>query len=354
MTNHINLGSDTVTKPTEAMYDAMRRAELGDDGREGDPTVRQLEERAAEITGKEAGLFVPSGTMANLVALLAHAQRGGEVLLDAEAHFLRSEMGGIAAVAGLFHRPVPGKRGAIDIDAVRAMIRPKIARNKMPTALVTVETSHNSAGGAVMGVDYLTALGAVAQEHGVPFHIDGARLFNAAVKLGVSAAAVAKPADSVCFCISKGLSAPFGSLLCGSAEFIERSRAFRRMVGGGMRQAGVMAAAGLVAFDQMIDRLAEDHARAAQLAAGIARIDADIVDPSPQTNIVMVDVSRTGADAQRWLAALRAEGVIAGEWTPTQLRFVTHRHIDDAAVEQALAVFRKVYEGFKPNLAAAQ
>jgi threonine aldolase len=354
MTNHINLGSDTVTKPTDAMYEAMRQADLGDDGREGDPTVRRLEERSAQITGKEAGLFVASGTMANLVALLAHAQRGGEVLLDAEAHFLRSEMGGIGAVAGLFHRPVPGKRGAPDIDAVRAMIRPKLTRNKMPTALVTVETSHNSAGGAVMSLDYLKALGAVTHEHGVPFHIDGARLFNAAVKLGVSAADVAAQADTVCFCFSKGLSAPFGSVLCGSAAFIERARAFRRMVGGGMRQAGLMAAAGLVAFDQMIDRLADDHARAAQLAAGLARIDPEIVDPSPETNIVMVDVSRTGADAPRWLAALSAQGVTAGEWTPTQLRFVTHRHIDAEAVEQTLAVFRKVYAGFKPNLAAAQ
>ncbi|MGE0749331.1 MAG: low specificity L-threonine aldolase [Variibacter sp.] len=354
MTNLINLGSDTVTKPTDAMYEAMRNAELGDDGREGDPTVQRLEARSADITGKEAGLFVPSGTMANLVALLAHSQRGGEVLLDAQCHILRSEMGGIGALAGLFHRAIPGKRGLPDVEAVREAIRTKLTRTKMLTALVSVETSHNSAGGAVAPLDYLEAMGAVTREHGVPFHIDGARLFNAAVKLGVPAAAIAKPADTVCFCISKGLSAPFGSVLCGSADFVERARAFRRMVGGGMRQAGVMAAAGLVALDQMIDRLAEDHVRAARLAAGIARIDSELTDPAPETNIVMVDVRGTGANAQRWLAALKAQGVVAGEWTPTQLRLVTHRHIDDAAVEETLAAFRKVYDGFKPRAAAAQ
>src|SRR5215216_5286834 len=244
----IDLRSDTVTLPTEEMYEAMRRAELGDDGREGDPTVRRLEQLAAEMTGKQAALFVTSGTMANLVALLTHGERGGEVLLDAGAHILRSEMGGIAQLAGLFHRTVPGERGAPDAAALREMLSPKLAPNRLGTSLVCLETTHNSAGGAVMSLPHLAALRELTAEQGVPLHIDGARLFNAGVALGVKADAIAQHADSVCFCVSKGLSAPFGSLLCGSAAFIERARGFRRMVGGAMRQAGMMAAAGIIAL----------------------------------------------------------------------------------------------------------
>jgi threonine aldolase len=340
----IDLRSDTVTHPTEEMREAMHRAELGDDSREGDPTVRRLERAAAAITGKEGALFVASGTMSNLVALLAHTGRGGEVLLDAESHILRSEMGGIASLAGLFYRAVPSVRGAPDLDAVGERLNEKLVANKLATALVCVETTHNSAGGAVLPLDYMAKLRALTAGKGVPVHIDGARLFNASVALGVPAREIARHGDSVGFCVSKGLSAPFGSVLCGSADFIERCRAYRRMVGGGLRQAGIMAAAGLVALDRMVERLADDHRRARQIAEGIQRIDPRLVDPRlVETNIVMIDVAHTGTDAKRWIAALEASGLRAGAWSPTSLRLVTHRHIDDAAVERTIETFRSVF-----------
>jgi threonine aldolase len=350
----IDLRSDTVTHPTDAMRAAMARAELGDDGREGDPTVRRLEELAAAMTGKQAGLFVTSGTMANLVALLAHGQRGGEVVLGEEAHILRSEMGGIAQVAGLFHRTVPDARGYPDLDALRETVNPRLMRNKLGASLICIETTHNSAGGAAIPLQQMAALRDVATEAGLPLHVDGARLFNAAVALGVKADAITQHADTVCFCVSKGLSAPFGSLICGPAAFIERARAFRRMVGGAMRQAGVMAAAGIVALEQMIDRLAEDHARAKALAKGLHGIDPRLADArNVQTNIVMVDVGHTRARAGQWLKALNEKGIGAGQWTPTSLRLVTHRHITDVDVDAALKVFRALHADMAPALAAA-
>ena len=337
----IDLRSDTVTLPTEEMREAMRRAELGDDSREGDPTVRRLEEAAAAMTGKEAALFVASGTMSNLVALLAHTGRGGEVLLDSESHIMRSEMGGIASLAGLFYRTIPSTRGAPDIDAVRERLSEKLTANKLATALVCVETTHNSAGGAALPLDYLARLRALTNEKHIPIHIDGARIFNAAVALGVPTKEIVRHGDSIGFCVSKGLSAPFGSVLCGSAAFIERARAYRRMVGGGMRQAGIMAAAGLVALERMVDRLADDHRLAKRLAEGIHAIDPRLVDPKlVETNIVMMEVGHTGADSDAWLSALKGAGVSAGGWSRRSLRFVTHRHIDDKAVDQAIACVR--------------
>src|SRR3954469_2301046 len=312
----IDLRSDTVTLPTEEMREAMLRAELGDDSREGDPTVRRLEELSAAKTGKEAALFVASGTMSNLVALLAHTGRGGEVLLDGDCHILRSEMGGIASLAGLFYRPIPSKRGAPDLEVIGEHLSAKLAGFKLATALVTVETTHNSAGGAALPLDYLAKLRALTAEKGVPVHIDGARVFNAAVAQGVPAAEIARHGDSVGFCVSKGLSAPFGSVLCGSAAFIERARAYRRMVGGAMRQAGVMAAAGLVGLERMIDRLAEDHGRARRLAEGLHAIDSRLSDPRlVDTNIVMVEIGHSGTDAKTWIAALEAAGLRAGAWS---------------------------------------
>ena len=349
----IDLRSDTVTLPTEEMHEAMRAAPLGDDSREGDPTVRRLEELAAAKTGKEAALFVASGTMSNFVALLAHTGRGGEVLLDGDSHILRSEMGGIAALAGLFYRAISSKRGAPDLAELGERLSGKLEPNRLATALVCVETSHNSAGGAVLPLDYMAKLRALTAQYNVPVHIDGARLFNAAVALGVPAAEIARHGDSVGFCVSKGLSAPFGSVLCGSAAFIERARAYRRMVGGGMRQAGIMAAAGIVALETMIDRLADDHRRAKRLAEGLAAIDPKLCDPRlADTNIVMMEVGHTGTAAKDWLAALNAKGLGAGAWSPRSLRFVTHRHIDDAAIEQAIGIVRTVAKGFAGAKAA--
>jgi threonine aldolase len=350
----IDLRSDTVTLPTEAMQEAMRRAELGDDSRDRDPTVRRLEALAASLTGKPAALFVASGTMSNLVALLAHTGRGGEVVLDAGSHILRSELGGMAQLAGLFHRLVPAHRGAPDVAALAGVLVPRLAANRLGTALVCVETTHNSAGGAVIPLAALAKIRAAADEHGVPVHIDGARLFNAAVALGVPAAEIARHGDSVGFCLSKALSAPVGSVVCGSAAFIERARAFRRMLGGAMRQAGVIAAAGIVALDSMVARLADDHRRGRRIAEGLHALDRRLVDPRKvESNIVMVDLAGTGADAGKWVPVLAASGVRAGTWTRTQLRLVTHRHIGDADVDGAIAAFRAVHAELAPALARA-
>jgi len=252
----IDLRSDTVTQPTPAMLEAMHAATSGDDSRDGDPTVRALEALAAEITDKEAAAFMPSGTMTNLVALLTHARRGGEVLIEAGAHILHSEKGGIAAVAGLMHRGLRGERGAMDIDMMRAAITPA-------TALICLETTHNGAGGTVLPLAHMQAVHELAAQHRLPVHTDGARLFNAAVALGVPARQIAQHTDSVCFCISKGLSAPVGSLLCGSVQFIDQARAHRRMLGGNMRQSGMLAAAGIVALDTMVE-IIEGPRRAGQ------------------------------------------------------------------------------------------
>ncbi|HUI17618.1 MAG TPA: GntG family PLP-dependent aldolase [Alphaproteobacteria bacterium] len=343
----IDLRSDTVTMPTERMRERMRDAELGDDSRDGDPTVRALEALAAARTGKEAAVFVPSGTMANLVALLAHTGRGGEVLFDAECHIARSEMGGIAGLAGLFHRPLPAARGAIELAALEEAIGTGLTPNRLGTALVTMETSHNAAGGAVLPLAHMAAVARLARARGIPVHIDGARLFNAAVALGVGAERIAANGDSVCFCISKGLSAPIGSLLCGSTAFIERARGFRRMAGGNLRQAGTVAAAGIVALEEMIERLAEDHARAKRLAQGLHAVDPSLVAAGEvETNIVMVEVASSRRTAAEWSQALAEQQVLASPARRDRLRLVTHRHIGDGEVDRAVAAFGQVWRRF--------
>jgi threonine aldolase len=342
----IDLRTDTVTHPTDEMRDAMRRAELGDDGRDGDPTVRKLEEMSAAAMGQQAGLMVASGTMSNLVALLTHANRdGGEVLLDPESHISRSELGGVAKLAGLFPRLYPAERGTPDVAVLRDMIHPAMTRMQFPTSLVCMETTHNDAGGAVIPLEALAAVRKVATEKGVPVHIDGARVFNAAVALGVPASEIGKHADSIGFCVSKGLSGPVGSVLCGSKAFIDRARVYRRMVGGTMRQAGVFAAAGIVALEKMVDRLADDHTRARRLADGLHAIDPKLVNPNRvATNIVMVEIGGTGRDAESWVAALLDKGIKTSVWNAHSLRLVTHRHIDDAAVDQAIAAVREIHD----------
>jgi threonine aldolase len=340
----IDLRSDTVTLPTEAMLAAMQEATYGDDSRDGDPTVLKLEALGAEKTGKEAGAYMPSGTMTNLVAMLTHARRGGEVLLEEGSHTLSSELGGIAALAGLFYRSIPGKRGAMDLDALREKVRPT-QRNQMGTALIWMENTHNRAGGAVLPLAHMASVHEIARENGVPVHVDGARLFNAAVALKTSAKEVSRHTDSVCFCVSKGLSAPVGSLLCGSKEFIERARAFRRMVGGNMRQAGPLAAAGIIALENMIERIPEDHRTAQRLAAGLHKIDASIVDPAlVETNLLRASVRASGHKAAEWSDLMKKRGVRVSPCATWDLRFVTHRHIGDAEVDQALGAFADVWK----------
>ncbi|HET7597043.1 MAG TPA: GntG family PLP-dependent aldolase [Burkholderiales bacterium] len=332
----IDLRSDTVTRPTEAMVESMREATFGDDSRDGDATVMKLERLAAERLGKEAAAFMPSGTMANLVAMLTHAQRGGEVLLEQGSHTLNAELGGIAGVAGLFYRGIPGTRGAMDLDALREALRPTL-RNQMGTALVWMENSHNRSGGAVLPLEHMKAVQRLAGEHTVPVHLDGARIFNAAAALKREAREIAQHADSACFCVSKGLSAPVGSVLCGTSGFIERARAFRRMVGGNLRQAGPLAAAGIVALETMVDRLAEDHRTAKRLAQGLHRIDRDLVDPAGvETNLVRAELRKSGRRAAEWSARLKDKGILVSPCDAYALRFVTHRHIGDAEVDAAI------------------
>lgn len=325
------------------MLAAMQSATQGDDSRDGDATVIKLEALAAARTGKEAGLYMPSGTMTNLVAVLAHTQRAGEVLIERGAHMLNTELGGLAAVAGVFYKALPGVRGAMDEPALRETVRP-MTRNNFGTALICMETTHNGAGGTVLPLAHMQRVHELARERGIPVHTDGARLFNAAVALGVPAAEIARHTDSVCFCVSKGLSAPIGSVLCGSHAFIERARPFRRMVGGNMRQAGLIAAAGIVAIETMIDRLAEDHTTAKRLAAGLNGIDASLVDPTEvETNIVRVSLRTSNRSAALWAEDFKARGIAVSPADSTSLRFVTHRHIGNAEVDAAVAACHDIW-----------
>ena len=340
----IDLRSDTVTRPTEAMLESMREATFGDDSRDGDETVKKLEALAARRTGKEAGAFMPSGTMANLVAMLTHSQRGGEVLLEDGSHTLNAELGGIAGVAGLFYRGIPGRRGAMDLDALREAIRP-LTRNQMGTSLLWMENTHNRSGGAVLPLAYMRAVSNLARESSVPVHLDGARIFNAALALGTTAKEIAQYSDSVCFCVSKGLSAPVGSVLCGSAAFVERARAYRRMVGGNLRQAGPLASAAIVAIETMADRLVEDHQNARRLAEGFHRIDASLVEPREvESNLVRVEVRKSGRRATHWSADLKQKGVLVAPCDLYALRFVTHRHISAPDVDAAVGTFAELWK----------
>jgi threonine aldolase len=341
-TGPIDLRSDTTTLPTEAMRAAMAAAPLGDDGLEGDPTVRRLEQLAAAVLGKPQALFVGSGTMGNLVASLTHAARGGEAIVDEHAHVVRSEVGGITRLAGLACHPVAARGGEMDLERVRTLLRAGYTREGQPTAMVVVESSHNHSGGRVPSLAYMGSLRELARASGVPVHLDGARLFNAAHALGVPARAIADLADSVTVCLSKGLSAPYGSVLAGSEEFIARARTFRRMVGGGLRQGGVVAAAGIVALEQMTGRLADDHLAAQRLWAGLA--DTGLVGPEPPaTNIVLLDVTRlAGHTAAASVEQLAAHGVLLRARDAGTLRAVTHRHVSADDADAAAGIVRRV------------
>jgi threonine aldolase len=332
--------SDTVTQPTPAMRAAMAAAEVGDDGYADDPSVRRLEEKAAAMLGKQAGIFVPSGTMGNLVALLTHTNRGDEVLLETSCHILRSEMGGISALAGVAHRALPGVKGAIPIAAIEAACTGSNNYNtRLRPALLCLETTHNAAGGTVLPLEYLAEARAVATRHGLKLHIDGARVFNAAAALGVPVEAIARHADTITFCLSKGLGAPVGSVLCGPADWIARARFFRRMCGGTMRQSGVLAAAGLVALETMVERLPEDHRRARRLAEGLAAIHPSIVDPAAvATNMVFTDFGASGRSAPEWVALMATRGITCRSADPPKMRLVLHADLDDSDVDAFVAV----------------
>ena len=335
-TTRIDLRSDTVTKPTPAMRRAMADAEVGDDQYGEDPTVRRLEERFAEIVGKEAAVFVASGTMGNLVALLSHCGRGDEALIGDESHVFWYESGGAAALGGIpynLRRTTPN--GELDLEDIAGAIR--IKRAGYPrTGVVCVENTHNRCGGAVLSVDYLRELRAIARAHDVPVHLDGARIFNAAAALGVPEATIAAEVDSVQSCLSKGLAAPVGSLLAGSSAFVEEARRNRKLVGGAMRQSGVIAAAGLVALNQMRDRLPEDHTRARRLAEGLAEIRGVGIDPTTVRTNIVIFRPPAGLDHLRVIEAMAAEGVLVSNYGTRGLRMVTHYQIDDDAIDAAL------------------
>ncbi|QIA27156.1 aminotransferase class I/II-fold pyridoxal phosphate-dependent enzyme [Thermaerobacter sp. PB12/4term] len=342
MADIIDFRSDTVTQPTPAMRRAMAQAEVGDDVYGEDPTVRRLEEVAAERLGKAAGLFFPSGTMANQAAVLAHTRRGDEVLLEEESHIYYYEVGGVALLAGCQVRPLPSRRGVLDPAVVEATIRPANIHFP-PPRLLCLENTHNRWGGTVMTAEETAAVAEVAHRHGLKVHLDGARIFNAAVALGVPADRLAAPADSVMFSLSKGLGCPVGSVLVGDREFIAEARRYRKALGGGMRQAGILAAAGLVALDEMIDRLAEDHALARRLAEGLASLPGVRVDmETVQTNMVMADVSGTGRTAYQLAGELAAAGVKVNAVDAHRLRWVTHKDVGPADADRALAIFHRI------------
>lgn len=342
--NYIDLRSDTVTKPTDEMREAMARAEVGDDVYGEDPSAIRLQERAAEILGKEAALFVPSGTMGNQIAVRLHTQPGQEVIIEERSHMFNMEMAGMAVISGALAHPIRCPDGMMDWDSIETAIRPKSSYFAQ-TGLVALENTHNHAGGTVMSFERMKEIAEQTRERGLPIHLDGARIFNAAIVLRRDVAEIASLFDSVMFCLSKGLCAPVGSMIAGSREFIDRAVPVRRMLGGGMRQVGVLAAAGLAALEKMPARLEEDHAKARLLATGLAEIQGvKIVPERVQTNIVVFDIGDTGQTTAEFSAKLRQRGVLANGISPREIRMVTHKDVsrDDCkvalgAVSEALA-----------------
>jgi threonine aldolase len=341
----VDLRSDTLTRPTDAMRKAMASAEVGDDVFGEDPTVNRLEEVAAEKMGKESALFVPSGTMANLVSLLTHCGRGDEVILGDQAHIFFYEQGGCAALGGIHPRTVPNlPDGTMDIAGIKAAIRADNVHFPA-TRVIALENTHNRCLGTPLSLAYLDEIKDLADKHALKIHVDGARIFNAAVALEVDPAALVQHADSVSFCLSKGLGAPVGSLVCGSRAFIARARRNRKVVGGGMRQAGILAAAGLIAVEENVNYLVEDHANARTLAFGLAEMNGIVLDPEKvYTNIVFIRVDHDRFTAETLASALEKEGVKALALGPDLLRAVTHYHITARDIDQSLKIFKKILQ----------
>ncbi len=338
----IDLRSDTVTLPTREMRQAMMEAEVGDDVYGEDPTVNRLQALAAELTGKEAALFVTSGTQGNMVSLLSHGGRGDEVIVGDRSHTYLYEQGGMAQLGGIHPRVIPNRPdGTLDPEDIVNAIRPNNIHFPR-TRLVVLENTHNFCYGSPLTPEYTRTIGELVHERGLKLHIDGARIFNAAVALGVDVKELAAPADSITFCLSKGLSAPVGSVVCGSREFIEEAKRVRKVLGGGMRQAGVIAAAGIVALTQMVDRLAEDHANARRLAEGLTHIPGFEVELERiRTNIVYFDVVN-GATAAEVAERAKEAGVLVLALGPYRIRAVTHYGIEAHHIDEALSVFEHI------------
>jgi threonine aldolase len=340
----IDLRSDTVTLPTEEMLEAIRHAKLGDDVFSEDPTVNKLEEMAAKKMGKEAALLVTSGTQANLVSVISNTKHGDAVILEAESHIYWYEVGGLSAIGGLLPLPVKGHHGVLDPRDVEAAIRPKNIHFP-ETTLVCIENTHNRAGGTIITPNQIKAISEVAQAYGLKLYMDGARIFNAAVAMKVNVKEFTEHVDNMMFCLSKGLSCPVGSIVVGSQEFIEKARKIRKILGGGMRQAGIIAAPGIIALEKMIDRLEDDHKNARVLAEGLSRIDGISVNlKNVQTNIVHFDVSGLGITSEQFISKLKEHGLLALSRDSHVIRIVTHRGIEKEHIEKALGIIESVAE----------
>lgn len=340
----VDLRSDTVTRPTPEMREAMARAAVGDDVMREDPSVNRLEEMSAERLGKEAGLFVPSGTMGNLVAVLAHCNRGDEVIMGDKAHTFLKEAGGVAALGGVHTYTLRNHSdGTIDLDELRGAIREDDIHHPV-TSLIVLENTHNRCGGAVLDSAYTQKVGEIAHENGLQLHLDGARIFNAAAACGLPASQLAAPFDTITFCLSKGLCAPVGSVLCGSVEFIAKARRIRKQLGGGMRQAGILAAAGIISLEQMVDRLSEDHRRARRLAEGLADVPGIFPDSvNPPTNMVYANLSEgVNLSSNEVAKQMMALGAGVGLDGPRRFRMVTHYWVDDAGIDRVIQAFGQV------------
>ena len=338
----IDLRSDTVTHPTETMRKAMYKAEVGDDVYGEDPTVIKLEKLAAKMLGKEAGLYVTSGTMSNLIAILTQTVRGNEIIVGSESHIFWYEVGGASALGGVVLRTIPNQaNGELKPEDIEKAIR-STDIHAPPTALVCLENTQNRCGGMVLSPSYTTGVVKLARKHNLKVHLDGARLFNAAVALNVPVTDLTKGVDSVGICLSKGLSAPIGSVICGTGDFVARARKWRKMLGGGMRQVGIIAAAGIVALETMVDRLAEDHVNAQRLAEGMRNIKGLIVTQgNVPTNIILFETAR-GIDPDKFSAAMREKGILLSPRGGNQFRVVTHRMISAPDIEKTLTSFKKV------------
>lgn len=345
VTNKIDLRSDTVTKPTEEMRKAMYEAEVGDDVYGEDPTVLRLEELAASMLGKEAALFVTSGTQGNQVGIATHVSTGEEVITEAQAHIFYYEAAAISVFNGAQVRQIPTDNGIMTPEQIRRAIRPKDVHQPR-TALIAVENTHNRAGGTVWPLEALKGVREVADNAGIPVHMDGARVFNAAVALGVPVSEVVKDVETISICLSKGLCAPVGSVLVGPRDFIERSRQWRKRMGGGMRQAGVIAAPGIVALTKMVERLAEDHENARFLAEKLATMDGvHVALDKVETNIVIADIANTGLSVPDFLSRLKEQNVLATSFGESLVRFVTHHDVTRKDLESTVDAVHHVVNG---------
>ena len=342
----IDLRSDTVTHPSPKMKDAIYTAEVGDDVFGDDPSVNKLEAKSADMMGKEAAVFVASGTMGNLISVLAHAGRGDEIILGDKAHIFRSEGGGAAALGGISYNTIPNdEMGRLDPLAVESAIRDSTNHHNPHTKMISIENTQNNCGGKALSAEYTSQVAKIAHDNDIQLHIDGARIFNASVKLETPVKELVKDADSVSFCLSKGLSCPIGSVVCGTADFVNEARRWRKMVGGGMRQAGFMAAAGIVALDTMVDRLADDHANARRLAVGLSKLPGISIELSEyDTNLVFFDVEYE--DRGNIIQTLQTNGILGGS-EEKRWRFVTHYGIEAHDIDRTLEVMSEAIDALR-------